>query len=110
MAAFDEVTRRDLGPWFDATIWHDRRRLRDVIAAAGGEPAPADLEWELYLRMLTTFQNDPALGLRFLGTTLLAETPNDILADTAIRDRLAEVATPPEGGPSRAEVLTAIAG
>jgi hypothetical protein len=40
----------------------------------------------------------------------LAETPNDILADPAIRDRLAEVATPPEGGPSRAEVLAAIAG
>ena len=110
VAAFDEVTQRDLDPWFDTTIWHDRRRLREVIAAAGGEPAPADLEWELYLRMLSTFQNDPALGLRFLGTTLLAETPNDILADPAVRDRLAEVATPPEGGPSRAEVLAAIAG
>jgi 2-polyprenyl-6-methoxyphenol hydroxylase-like FAD-dependent oxidoreductase len=110
VAAFDEVTQRDLGPWFDSTLWHDRRRLREVIAAAGGEPAPADLEWELYLRMLSTFQNDPALGLRFLGTTLLAETPNDILADPAVRDRLAEVATPPEGGPSRAEVLAAIAG
>jgi hypothetical protein len=60
--------------------------------------------------MLSTFQNDPALGLRFLGTTLLAETPNDILADPAVCDRLAGVATPPEGGPSRAEVLAAIAG
>src|SRR4029077_8907682 len=110
VAAFDEVTQRDLGPWFDSTLWHDRGRLRDVIAAAGGEPSPVDLEWELYLRMLSTFQNDPALGLRFLGTTLFAEPPTDILADPAIRNRLAEAATPPEGGPSRNELLAAIAG
>jgi len=60
--------------------------------------------------MLSSVQNDAALGLRVLGTTLLAETPNDVLAEPTIRDRLAEVATPPEGGPSRAEVLAAIAG
>lgn len=105
--AFHEVTERDLGRWYESTIWHDRRRLRDMIAASEGQQPSHDPEWELFLRFMGGFGGDPVLGMRFLETAMLTETPNQLLEDPEIRSRLADLPPPQAEGPTRNQLLTA---
>jgi flavin-dependent dehydrogenase len=107
--AFDDITERDLGPWYDSTIWHDRRRLSDTIAAAKGEKPLQKQDWALFLRFTNAVGRDLELSIRFLETVMLTETPNQILADPEISSHLADAPAPEAVGPTRAELLAAIA-
>jgi 2-polyprenyl-6-methoxyphenol hydroxylase-like FAD-dependent oxidoreductase len=105
--SFHEVTERDLGRWYESTIWHDRRRLHDMIAASRGQKPSHEPEWELFLRFMGGFGGDPVLGMRFVETAMLTETPNQVLEDPDIRSRLADLPTPTAEGPTRTQLLTA---
>ena len=105
--AFHEVTEGDLGHWYESTIWHDRHRLRDMMAASQGQEPSRDPEWEMFLRLLGGFCDDPVLGMRFLETSMLTETPNRMLQDPEIRSRVADLPTPQAEGPTRHQLLTA---
>jgi 2-polyprenyl-6-methoxyphenol hydroxylase-like FAD-dependent oxidoreductase len=106
---FDDVTEGDLGPWYDSTIWHDRWRLKDTIAACQGGEALHEPDWALFLRFTNALGRDPQLGSRFLETVTLTETPNQILADPDVTARLADAPSPKPVGPTRAELLAAVA-
>lgn len=105
--AFHEATERDIGRWYESTIWHDRRRLRDMIAASQGQQPSREPEWELFLRFLGGFSGDPVLGMRNLEIAMLTETPNEALEDPEIRSRLADLPTPQPEGPTRDQLVTA---
>lgn len=107
--AFDDITEGDLGPWYDSTVWHDRWRLRDTIAASKGEEPMHQQDWTQYLRLVNAVGRDPELSMRFLETVMLTETPNQILANPEITSRLADAPGPEALGPTRAELLAAIA-
>jgi 2-polyprenyl-6-methoxyphenol hydroxylase-like FAD-dependent oxidoreductase len=106
---FDDITERDLGPWYDSTIWHDRWRLRDTIAAAKGTEPLHDPDWALFLKFTNALGGDPQLGIRFLETVTLTETPNQMVADPDIVSQLVEAPSPEAVGPTRAELLAALA-
>jgi flavin-dependent dehydrogenase len=106
--AFDDITERDLGPWYDSTIWHDRRRLSDTIAASEGVDPVHDPDWDLYLRFSNAVGRDPVLSMRFLETAMLTETPNQIVADPELSSNLADAPIPEAAGPTRAELLATI--
>jgi len=106
--SFHEVTERHLGRWYESTIWHDRHRLRDMIAASEGQMPSHEPDWELFLRLIGGFAGDPVLGMRFLETAMLTETPNQVMEDPEIRSRLADLPTPQAEGPTRTQLLTAM--
>ena len=106
--AFHEVTERDLGRWYESTIWHDRHRLRDMVAASQGQQPPREPEWDLFLRFLSGSRGDPVLGMHSLETAMLTETPNQILDDGDVRSRLASVPSLQAEGPTRTQLLTAV--
>lgn len=105
--AFHEITERDLGRWYESTIWHDRHRLRDMIAASEEQEPSHEPEWELFLRFMSGSRGDPVLGMRTLEIAMLTETPDQVLEDPEIRSRLADLPTPRAEGPTRNQLLTA---
>ena len=113
---FDEVTQDEFTPWYRSTIWHDRHRVDDLRAArAPGAPAvsaaAADPTWSDYLRFEGAFRNDPTNLLpRFLGSILLEERPDQVIADPAVLARLDELGAgvPAAAGPTRTELLAAV--
>ena len=65
-------------------------------------------DWELFLRLIGGFAGDPVLGMQFLETAMLTETPNQVMEDPEIRSRLADLPTPQAEGPTRNQLLTAM--
>ena len=109
---FDEITQDWFTPWYRATIWHDRNRLADIDAAIAGHDRDADTDWQNFRRFEAVTFTDGELIQRMLGGMHLRETPLELVRDPAIVARLDELgATAPVAeGPSRQELLGAIAG
>ena len=110
---FDEVTQRQQTPWYRSTVWHDRHRIADLRHAIDGTPAPADELWQRFLGFSDAAFSDMTLLPRFLETFRLDERPEAVLTDPEVSsyleaNGLAAPAAP--SGPTRAEVLAAIAG
>lgn len=116
--SFDEVTEAEFTPWYRSTVWHDRHRLGDMLAAMGGEEGSdeerldaEDPLWNDYRRFMAAARHDPAVLLPRLLTWLhLTELPEHTLADPVVRGRLDELGAKvmPDRGPSRAELLEAV--
>ena len=109
---FDDVTQEHQTPWYRSTVWHDRHRIADFRhAIEGTEPEPDEL-WQRFLGFGGAAFGDLTLLPRFLATFRLEERPEDVLADPAIAAHLEAngLTEPPAAeGPTRAEVLAAIA-
>ena len=108
---FDEETQRHQTPWYRSTVWHDRHRTADFQAAIAGADREPDELWERFLAFEGAAFTDMTLLPHFLATFRIERRPEEILADPEVVAHLdATGVQPPAGGPSRAEVLSAIAG
>lgn len=111
--AWDEVTEREMTPWYRATVWHDRRKARQYAVAAGLAEDVPDPEWDRFLALGAAMQTDLDLAVRFAERqAFLLEPPEALLADDELVAKLdaAPVDWRDHAGPSRAEVLALLAG
>lgn len=112
---FDEVTERELRPWYEAQIASDRVRFEAMEAQRSGEKiqVPKDpLTQDLFL-LRTGMLGDGELfrlGLEYIATLAPAQ---QIMDRPGVRQRMQEAVTelmkhppPPIPGPTREELLT----
>jgi 2-polyprenyl-6-methoxyphenol hydroxylase-like FAD-dependent oxidoreductase len=108
-AAWDELTERELTPWYRAAVGEDRLRLRAIYAArAGVRPAPpADPADAVRAAFPAAAVRDPDLFRAFLETRACLAPPDEVLARPGVAERVAELApgSAAPRGPSRTELL-----
>ena len=114
---FDEVTERELRPWYDAQIASDRVRFKAMEAHRAGKPvqAPADpLTHDLFLLRTSMLADGELfrLGLEYIATLATAQ---EIMARPGVRQRMQEAVAelrqhppPPIPGPNREQLLTLV--
>ncbi|HVM10363.1 MAG TPA: NAD(P)/FAD-dependent oxidoreductase [Acidimicrobiales bacterium] len=105
--AWDDVTEREMTPWYDTTVWHDRHKVAEYIAAAGAGPAVDDDRWVRFCSVQRLFQGDLDLALRWVDrSAFLSSPPNALLDDPEILAKI-ENAPPPSDhdGPTREQLL-----
>jgi hypothetical protein len=103
--AWHEATMRDVEPWHAATLAGDRRLVAALIAAAAGEPPPAPTgDGVLFARANVAMQQDPSVFrwmMEYLGCFRL---PSELAADTAMVQRIEQLAAAHPGRPSEPEL------
>lgn len=111
--AWDELTDREMTPWYRATVWHDRRKARQYAVSAGLAEDVPDPDWDRFVALGAAAQADLELAVRFAERqAFLLEPPEALLADDDLAAKLdaAPVDWRHHAGPSRAEVLALLAG
>ena len=108
---FDEATQEHQTPWYRSTVWHDRHRVADLRSAIAGAEREPDELWDRFLAFSGAAFGDLTLLPYFLETFRLERRPEEVLADEAVLAHLdAQGIVPPaHAGPTRAEVLAAVA-
>ena len=109
---FDAATEEHQTPWYRSTVWHDRHRIADFRHAIDGTEAEPDDLWQRFLGFGGAAFGDMTLLPHFLATFRLDARPEDVLRDPEVAAHLEAIGlttAPPPEGPSRAEVLAAIA-
>ncbi|MEV5548359.1 FAD-dependent oxidoreductase [Streptomyces sp. NPDC052309] len=114
---FDEITRASLSPMQRGLAEWDRHRLAEIDAAIRDVPAPyetEDRDWHFKRALDTAKLRDPELLRAFADTGTLLATAEETFTDPALAEKVAELGRKAphycDPGPSRAELLTAIAG
>lgn len=106
--AWDDVTERVMTPWYEATIWHDRRKLQSYAAVAGTASAVDDQDWERFVALGRLTGGDLDLAVRWVSRFgFLLEPPQVLLQDPELVAKL-DAAVSENGmhdGPSREELL-----
>lgn len=111
--AFDDVTERELTPWYRSTVWHDRNKLRDYGKARTSDAVVGgvDATWDQYRRFTSLFGSDLEVSVHFAESNgFLARTPEEMLADPAVQAKLPPELPARHAGPARAELLDLLAG
>jgi 2-polyprenyl-6-methoxyphenol hydroxylase-like FAD-dependent oxidoreductase len=114
--AWDEVTERELTPWYRETVEEDRARLREIEALrAGAEYAPpADSPAALRMALFAAAGRDPDAFRAVIATRSCLRREAEVRADDGFVARVVEVARgverPPLPGPDRAAVERVMAG
>jgi flavin-dependent dehydrogenase len=107
-----EATRREMEPWYRATLAYDRHRLAQVHAEIEGTPyVTEDETWNLTRALRARSLRDGDLLRANLDVAMLLRPSAEVLADPAIRPRLDDagrVGRSPEAGPTRDELISAI--
>jgi flavin-dependent dehydrogenase len=108
---FDEETQTHQTPWYRSTVWHDRHRTADFQQAIAGTERQPDELWDRFLAFEHAAFGDMALLPHFLSTFRLDRRSEDILTDPEVVAHLEAAGHQPRTtGPTRAELLSAIAG
>ncbi|MDQ1051461.1 hypothetical protein [Streptomyces sp. V4I2] len=114
---FDEFTRTSLAPVQQALADWDRHRLAEIDAAIRDVPIPYetdDRDWHFRRALDTAKLRDPELLRAFADTGSLLATAEETFTDPGLAEKVAELGRKAphysDPGPSRAELLTAIAG
>jgi 2-polyprenyl-6-methoxyphenol hydroxylase-like FAD-dependent oxidoreductase len=114
--AWDEVTTRELTPWYRATVAVDRARLAEMEALRRGEepPAPDDMPSRLRAGLPVAMGSDAEIFRAGLEITSCLTLPGEVFARPGLAQRVLEIAgeTGPETlpAPSREQVLAIAAG
>jgi 2-polyprenyl-6-methoxyphenol hydroxylase-like FAD-dependent oxidoreductase len=110
---WDEVTEAQLRPWYDATLFVDRHRLREVEAIIAGEPyEPGDARWELQKALQAAAATDPACLRALIAIASCLELPDEALSGGVAERALefgADWREAPSLGPDREELLSLLA-
>ncbi|HET8950554.1 MAG TPA: FAD-dependent monooxygenase [Solirubrobacteraceae bacterium] len=110
-AAWDEVTEREMGPWYEATVTGDRARIAQLRAARDGGPyvVPADPASRVRAALFGAMAVDAdafRAGIEILGCLAL---PSEVLARPGLAERVTAAAAARGDarlpGPGRAELL-----
>lgn len=109
---FDEETEARQAPWYRSTVWHDRHRTADFQSAINGTEREPDELWDRFLAFEGAAFSDMTLLPHFLSTFRIDRRPEEVLADPEVvahMDAAGLVGPPADAGPTRAEVLSAVA-
>jgi 2-polyprenyl-6-methoxyphenol hydroxylase-like FAD-dependent oxidoreductase len=111
---FDDATAAVVEPMYRATLAFDRHRLAELAGEIDGVPYETDdPRWLLAKALAAAALADPDALRLFLRASLLLEPPQQLFADPAVAQRVLALGgnAPryPLPGPTRAEVLAAIA-
>jgi 2-polyprenyl-6-methoxyphenol hydroxylase-like FAD-dependent oxidoreductase len=113
--AFDEVTERELTPWYDATVAVDRTRLAEMEALRAGAPPPTpqDMPGRLRAALPVAMGLDADVfraGLEIMGCLAL---PREVFGRPGMAEKVLSIAAEHPGAglpaPTREQVV-AIAG
>jgi hypothetical protein len=112
---FDEATKATVEPWYRATLTYDRHRLAEMQAEIDGVPYETDdISWEITHAMQHGVASDPDVLRAFMRIVNVLETPDEVLAETGIFEKVlaagADWRDNPAPGPTRAELLSIVAG
>jgi 2-polyprenyl-6-methoxyphenol hydroxylase-like FAD-dependent oxidoreductase len=107
---WDAVTEAQLRPWYDATLFVDRHRLREIEAFIAGEPyEPDDARWELEKSLQAASGKDPACLRAVLAIASCLELP-DVALSGGVAERALSLGgdwrEEPSLGPNREELLS----
>ncbi len=113
--AWDAATQSSVVPWYEATNQFDRHRLAEVAAEIQGEPyEPDDPGWEFSQAINAAVTRDPDVLRAFLKIAGVINTPQEVLADGVLADKVLSLGggwrDEPRLGPTRTELLETIAG
>jgi 2-polyprenyl-6-methoxyphenol hydroxylase-like FAD-dependent oxidoreductase len=115
-AAYEAACRREVEPWFEASVQMDRMGAdpsgRGGLGGGGGsDPASRGIA-----AVFAAAATDPILGRALARFMNLLTTPAELMADGAVLARMAEVMAdpdaypvPPQEGPSRGALLESLA-
>jgi 2-polyprenyl-6-methoxyphenol hydroxylase-like FAD-dependent oxidoreductase len=111
---FDEATAAVVEPLYRATVAFDRHRLAELAGEIDGRPyESSDPTWLMAKALNAAAAIDPEALRMYCRLALLLEPAQEVFADQALAGRVLALgaAAPryPLPGPSRAEVLAAIA-
>jgi 2-polyprenyl-6-methoxyphenol hydroxylase-like FAD-dependent oxidoreductase len=110
-AAWDEVTEREMAPWYEATVSADRARMEQLRAARDGGPyvVPADPASRLRAALPLAMGVDAdafRAGMEIVGCLAL---PSEVFARPGMAERVTKAAASRGDfrlpGPGRAELL-----
>lgn len=113
--AWDEVTEREVAPWYWMQVEMDRARHAEISALREGRepPAPEDDRGKIAGAFLAAAFHDPDLFRGFLDVMSCLTPPEEVLGRPGVFERVVEVAGSaepfPMPGPSREELLSLIA-
>ena len=112
---WDEATAATVEPWYQATLWFDRHRLAEQLAAARNEPYDAgDPQWEIGQALAHGAAGDPDLLRAYLTMVGGMATPHEVLAQPGIFEKVLAVGDTWRDagflGPSRAELVALVRG
>jgi 2-polyprenyl-6-methoxyphenol hydroxylase-like FAD-dependent oxidoreductase len=110
--AYEEAAVREIEPWYHSSVEMD-------IAGAdpGAEPGAPEKPPSPMARVFVAAETDPVIGRGLTKMMNLLTTPAELAADAEFSARVAAIfadpdayPVPPRAGPSRAELLDALAG
>jgi 2-polyprenyl-6-methoxyphenol hydroxylase-like FAD-dependent oxidoreductase len=110
-AAWDELTEREMAPWYEATVTADRARMTQLRAARDGGPyvVPADPASRLGAALFGAMGVDAEAfraGIEIIGCLAL---PSEVFARPGLAERVTKAAAARGDfrlpGPGRAELL-----
>lgn len=110
---FHEWTAKAVEPLYRATLWFDRHRLAELEADRDGVAYQTDdRRWAFTLATFAASQTDPDLARTYLSLASLLATPDDVLAEPGLAEKIIKgggsAPNYPLPGPRRAELLAAI--
>ena len=112
---WDAATDATAGPWFDSTLAFDRHRLAEIEAQIAGVPyLPDDPTWSLARSLEKAAYADPDALRAFAAVMNVLDLPQVALAEPGLLDVVRRCGAGWEDdqapGPSRAELLSVLAG
>lgn len=111
-AAWCEMTRDEMEPWYRTTLNYDRHRLAEAHAIMAGEKfVTSDEEWNANQAIIGRSLESPDLLRANVEVGMVLRRSDEVAADPAIKgllDGSETVSDQPPLGPSRAELLSAI--
>jgi 2-polyprenyl-6-methoxyphenol hydroxylase-like FAD-dependent oxidoreductase len=88
---FDEVTERELGPWYRSTVAMDRARLAQIDAILAGEeppPAPDDVRGRVRAALPSAMLRDPEVFRAASEISNCIALPKDVLSRRGLAQRI----------------------
>ena len=110
---FAAETAAVVAPYVDSTLAFDRHRLAEIEADIAGVPyQPADPTWAVTRALWAGAREDPLLARAATTIGAVQALPSELLAAPALRERVVGFIGRPyySPGPTRAELLAAVAG
>ncbi len=114
-AAYEAANRREVEPWFEASVQMDKMGADPSGRGGFGGAAPQSDAAKGLAAVFVAAATDPIIGRAIARFMNLMATPADLMADGAFLTRMAEVMAnpdaypaPPNAGPSRAELLDSL--
>jgi hypothetical protein len=107
---WDAISETQLRAWYDATLFVDRHRLREIKAIIAGESyEPDDPRWELEKSLQAASGADPACFRAMFAIVNVLELPDEALSG-GVAERAVDLGRDwrdaPPLGPNRQELLS----